>query len=63
MGPLRVVVDQPHVQIGLQRRHGLVERGAEGTAEELVQDSPVEALDEALVCGNTGELELGEDHA
>jgi hypothetical protein len=45
---LRVVVDQPGIEVRLELLHALVELGAKGDAEELVQDRAVEALHEAV---------------
>jgi len=52
VGTLFVVEAEPGVQIHLQGLHRLVELGAEGGAEELVQDGLVEALHEAVGAGS-----------
>ena len=43
-----IVMDEPCVEVGLQRFDGLVEGFAHLNAEELVQHGAVEALDEAV---------------
>jgi len=48
MGPLCVVVHEPGVEIALQGLSGLVELGAEGVAEELVQHGAIEPFHEAI---------------
>ena len=48
MGPLMVVVVQPSVEVGLQRRDAVEQLLVHGRAEELFQHRAVEALDEAV---------------
>lgn len=48
MWALGVVVDEPGVEVGLQRVDGVVEGLAHLYPEELVEDGAVEALDEAV---------------
>ena len=48
MWALGVVVDEPDIKIGLQRLDTVVEVLAQLDAEELVEDSAVEALDKAV---------------
>src|SRR4051794_18898609 len=48
MRTLGVVVDQPCIEIGLQRFDSFVEGLAHLHPEELVEDCAVEALDEAV---------------
>ncbi|ANB32653.1 hypothetical protein A6024_00290 [Rhodovulum sulfidophilum] len=48
MGALSVVVDEPGVEIGLERLDGLVEGLAHLHAEELLEYRAVEPLDEAV---------------
>jgi hypothetical protein len=48
MRPLGVVVDEPGVEIGLERLDAVVEGLAHLHREELVEDGAVEALDEAV---------------
>lgn len=48
MGALGVVVNEPAVQIRLQRINGLVEGFPQGGLEELLFDRAVEAFDEAI---------------
>ena len=48
MRSLGVVVEEPGIEIGLQRLDGLVECLSHLHPEELVEDGAVEALDEAV---------------
>jgi len=51
MGPFLVVIQKAQIQVLLERLHGLVEFFPEGLAEELIEDSEVEAFDKPLVRG------------
>jgi hypothetical protein len=48
---LIVVVVEPFIQVLLEGLHGVVELGAKGGSEKLVQGSSVEALHEAVGAG------------
>lgn len=48
MRALGVVVDEPHVHVGLQFLDACVELGAESLSEDLVQDGSVEPFDKSV---------------